>query len=42
MNLSVIEPLNMLFKDEVRNVGKELKIKQEILEDIHFQDQVLV
>ena len=31
MNLSVIEPLNMLFKDEVRNVGKELKIKQEIL-----------
>ena len=31
MNLSVIEPLNMLFKDEVRNVGKELKIKQAIL-----------
>ena len=31
MNLSVIEPLNMLFKDEVRKVGKELKIKQEIL-----------
>ncbi len=31
MNLSVIEPLNMLFKDEVRKVGKELKIKQKIL-----------
>ena len=31
MNLSVIEPLKMLFKDEVRKVGKELKIKDEIL-----------
>ena len=31
MNLYMIEPLNMLFKDEVRNVGKELKINQEIL-----------
>ena len=31
MNLSVIEPLKMLFKDEVRKVGKELKVKDEIL-----------
>ena len=30
MNLSV-EPLKMLFKDEVRKVGKELKVKDEIL-----------
>jgi len=31
MNLSIIEPLKMLFKDEVRKVGKELKVKDEIL-----------
>jgi len=31
MSLSVIEPLKMLFKDEVRKVGKELKVKDEIL-----------
>jgi GMP synthase (glutamine-hydrolysing) len=31
MTLSVIEPLKMLFKDEVRKVGSELQIKEEIL-----------
>ncbi|HEY4798289.1 MAG TPA: glutamine-hydrolyzing GMP synthase, partial [Bacteroidia bacterium] len=31
MNLKVVEPLNTLFKDEVRKVGKELKIASSIL-----------
>ena len=31
MNLKVVEPLNLLFKDEVRRVGKALGIKQELL-----------
>jgi len=31
MNLKLIEPLKFLFKDEVRRVGKELKIPQEVL-----------
>ena len=31
MKLKVIEPLKMLFKDEVRRVGKELKISDKIL-----------
>lgn len=31
MNLKVVEPLNTLFKDEVRNVGKALGIDQVIL-----------
>ena len=31
MNLKVIEPLNLLFKDEVRRVGKALGVKQELL-----------
>ncbi len=31
MKLKVIEPLKMLFKDEVRRVGKELKISGKIL-----------
>lgn len=31
MNLKVVEPLNSLFKDEVRNVGKTLKIPNFIL-----------
>ncbi|MHA7108657.1 glutamine-hydrolyzing GMP synthase [Sunxiuqinia elliptica] len=31
MNLKVVEPLNLLFKDEVRRVGKALNIKQELL-----------
>ena len=31
MSLSIIEPLKMLFKDEVRKVGVELGIKNEIL-----------
>lgn len=31
MNLKLIEPLKYLFKDEVRKVGKELNIPQEVL-----------
>ena len=31
MSLSIIEPLKMLFKDEVRKVGAELGVKNEIL-----------
>ena len=31
MKLKVVEPLNLLFKDEVRRVGKALEIKQELL-----------
>jgi GMP synthase (glutamine-hydrolysing) len=31
MNLKVVEPLNTLFKDEVRNVGKSLEIPAAIL-----------
>ncbi|HKI89740.1 MAG TPA: glutamine-hydrolyzing GMP synthase, partial [Draconibacterium sp.] len=31
MKLKVVEPLRLLFKDEVRRVGKALKIKQELL-----------
>ncbi len=31
MNLKLIEPLKYLFKDEVRKVGKELSIPQELL-----------
>jgi GMP synthase (glutamine-hydrolysing) len=31
MNLKVVEPLKLLFKDEVRRVGKELKISPTIL-----------
>lgn len=31
MNLSVVEPLNTLFKDEVRNVGRSLEIDPNIL-----------
>lgn len=31
MNLKVVEPLNTLFKDEVRRVGKELHISPDIL-----------
>jgi len=31
MNLKLIEPLKELFKDEVRKVGKELRLPQEIL-----------
>ena len=32
MNLKVIEPLNLLFKDEVRKVGKSLDIPNSILD----------
>ena len=31
MNLKVVEPLNTLFKDEVRNVGRSLEIPETIL-----------
>jgi len=31
MHLKIVEPLNLLFKDEVRRVGKALGIKQELL-----------
>lgn len=31
MHLKIVEPLRLLFKDEVRRVGKELGIKQELL-----------
>lgn len=31
MNLKIVEPLNLLFKDEVRRVGKALDISQNIL-----------
>jgi GMP synthase (glutamine-hydrolysing) len=31
MNLKIVEPLRLLFKDEVRRVGKALNIPQEIL-----------
>ncbi|MFI3321380.1 MAG: glutamine-hydrolyzing GMP synthase [Rikenellaceae bacterium] len=32
MNLKVVEPLRLLFKDEVRRVGRELKVPQNILD----------
>jgi len=32
MHLKVVEPLRLLFKDEVRRVGNELEIKKEILQ----------
>lgn len=31
MNLKIVEPLRSLFKDEVRNVGKELGIRDELI-----------
>ncbi|TAE75850.1 MAG: glutamine-hydrolyzing GMP synthase [Bacteroidetes bacterium] len=31
MNLKIVEPLKMLFKDEVRKVGKEVKLPENIL-----------
>ncbi len=31
MNLKIVEPLRLLFKDEVRRVGKELKLNKNIL-----------
>jgi GMP synthase (glutamine-hydrolysing) len=31
MNLKIVEPLNLLFKDEVRRVGRALGIKEELI-----------
>ena len=31
MNLKIVEPLRMLFKDEVRRVGRSLGIKEELV-----------
>lgn len=31
MNLKIVEPLRLLFKDEVRRVGRELGIKEELI-----------
>lgn len=31
MNLKVVEPLNLLFKDEVRRVGRALEIKEDLI-----------
>ena len=31
MNLRVVEPLNLLFKDEVRRIGRALNVKQELI-----------
>jgi GMP synthase (glutamine-hydrolysing) len=36
MNLKLIEPLRELFKDEVRTIGRELRVPEEILSDIRF------
>ena len=41
MNLKIIEPLNLLFKDEVRKVGKALNIPKEILGRHPFPGPVL-
>ena len=40
MKLKVVEPLNMLFKDEVRNVGASMGIHADILGRHPFQGQV--
>ena len=39
MKLEVVEPLKLLFKDEVRRVGKSLNIDKKILEGTLFLDQ---
>lgn len=31
MNLKIVEPLRLLFKDEVRRVGRQLEIPSDIL-----------
>ena len=38
MKLKLVEPLRELFKDEV-NFGKELKVPDEFVKDILFQDR---
>lgn len=32
MNLKIVEPLRLLFKDEVRRIGREMKVPQNILD----------
>ena len=39
VKLNIVEPLNMLFKDEVRRIGKSMGIDSDILSSIHFQVQ---
>ena len=39
MKLEVVEPLKLLFKDEVRRVGKSLNIDKKILGRHPFPDQ---
>ena len=42
MDLKLIEPLRQLFKDEVRNLGKELGISKDFINRHPFQDQVFL
>lgn len=39
MNLKIVEPLKLLFKDEVRRVGSSIGIKDELLKRHPFPDQ---
>ena len=41
MNLKLVEPVRELFKDEVRNVGRELGIPESLSVATRFQDPVL-
>ena len=41
MKLKLVEPLKFLFKDEVRKLGLELNLSEDIIQDILFQGQVL-
>ena len=42
MEFELIEPINTLFKDEVRKLGIELGIPEHLVGDNHSQDLVLV
>jgi len=37
MKLKLIEPLRDLFKDEVRRIGRDLQMPEEILDGSHFR-----
>ena len=41
MKLSLVEPLRMLFKDEVRRLGKELGISAELLKTLRDADLIM-